>query len=59
MIGTYLYIITWTSVTRASLIAQVVKDPPAVQEILVQSLGWEDPLRKGQATHSGTLGLPL
>ena len=31
MIRTYLYIITWTSVTRASLIAQLVKNPPAVR----------------------------
>ena len=33
--------------TRASLIAQLVKNPPEVQEILVPSLGWEDPLEKG------------
>ena len=32
---------------RASLIAQLVKDPPAMQETLVQSPGWEDPLEKG------------
>ena len=31
----------------ASLIAQLVKNPPAMQEILVQSLSWEDPLEKG------------
>ena len=31
----------------ASLIAQLVKNPPAVQEIPVQFLGWEDPLEKG------------
>ena len=43
----------------ASLIAQLVKNPPAVQEILVQFLGWEDPLEKGLATHSSILGLPL
>ena len=34
MIRTYLYIITWTSVTRASLIAQLVKNPPAVRRSL-------------------------
>ena len=34
----------------ASLIAQMVKNPPVMQETLVQSLGWEDPLEKGQAT---------
>ena len=30
-----------------SLIAQLVKNPPAMQEILIQFLGWEDPLEKG------------
>ena len=37
---------------RASLVAQSVKKPPAMQETLVWSLGWEDPLEKGMATHS-------
>ena len=36
----------------ASLIAQLVKNPLAMQESLVRSLGWEDPLEKGKATHS-------
>ena len=36
----------------ASLAAQVVKNPPAVQETQVPSLGWEDPLEEGMATHS-------
>ena len=36
----------------ASLVAQRVKNPPAIQETWVQSLGWEDPLEKGTATHS-------
>ena len=35
-----------------SLVAQSVKDLPAVQETQVQSLGWEDPLEKEMATHS-------
>ena len=35
--------------------ARTVKNLPAVQETGVQSLGWEDPLEKGMATHSGTL----
>ena len=39
----------------ASLVAQLVKNPPAMQEIWVQSLGWEDPLEKGMATHSSIL----
>ena len=38
--------------------AQQVKNPPAMQETLVQFLGREDPLEKGQATHSSILGLP-
>ena len=32
--------------------AQQVKNPPAMQETWVQSLGWEDPLENGMATHS-------
>ena len=35
----------------ASLMAQLVKNPPAMRETWVQSLGWEDPLEKGKATH--------
>ena len=37
---------------RASLVAQLVKNLPAVQEVWVQSLGWEDSLDKEMATHS-------
>ena len=33
----------------------MVKNPPARQETLVQSLGWEDPLEEGMATHSSIL----
>ena len=44
----------WTS-----LVAQTVKNPPAMQETSVLFLGWEDPLEKGTATHSRILGLPL
>ena len=36
--------------------AQLVKNPPAMWETWVQSLGWEDPLEKGKATHSSILG---
>ena len=39
----------------ASLVAQLVKDPPAVRETRVQSRGWEDPLEKGKTTHSSIL----
>ena len=36
----------------ASLVAQLVKNPPTMWETWVQSLGWEDPLKKGKATNS-------
>ena len=39
----------------ASLVAQLVKNPPAMCETWVQSLGWEDPLEKEMATHSSIL----
>ena len=42
-------------IIRASLVAQLVKNMPAVLETWVQSLGWEDPLEKGMATHSSIL----
>ena len=35
----------------ASLVAQTIKNPPAMQETQVQSLGWEDPLEERMATH--------
>ena len=40
----------WTS-----LVAQLVKNPLAMQETWVQSLGWEDPLEKGKTSHSSIL----
>ena len=40
----------WTS-----LVAQLVKNPPAMQETYIQSLGWEDPLEEDMATHSSIL----
>ena len=39
----------------ASLVAQLVKNPPAIRETWVQSLGWEEPLEKRKATHSSIL----
>ena len=42
----------WTS-----LVAQLVKNLPVVQETCVHSLGWEDPLEKGKATHASISGL--
>ena len=40
---------------RASLVAQMVKNPPAMRETWVRSLGREDPLKEGMATHSSIL----
>ena len=37
---------------RASLVAQLAKNLPAMQEISVRFLGWEDPLEEGMATHT-------
>ena len=42
---------------RASLVAQMVKNRPAMQETQVPSLSWEDPLEKEMATHSRILHL--
>ena len=39
----------------ASLVAQLVKNLPAMQEIWLRSLGWEDPLEKGKVTYSSIL----
>ena len=39
----------------ASLVAQLVMNPPAMQEAWIQYLGWEDPLEEGMATHSRIL----
>ena len=46
---------TNANANRASLVAQMVKNLPAVQETQVHSLGWEDPLEEGMATHSSIL----
>ena len=43
----------------ASLVAQLVKNWPAVWETWVQSLGWEDTLEKGKATHSSILSMEI
>ena len=39
--------------------AQLVKNPSAMRETWLPSLGWEDPLEKGKATHSSIVGLPF
>ena len=46
-------------VHRVALIAQLVRNPPAMRETLVRFLGREDPLEKGQAAPCSILGLPL
>ena len=48
--------LSWSIVNeRASLVPQTVKNLPAVRETWVWSLGWEDPLEEGMATHSSIL----
>ena len=39
----------------ASLVAQMIKNPPAMQETCARSLGWKDPPEEGMATHSSIL----
>ena len=43
----------------ASLVAQMVNNPPAKRRTWVRSLGWEDPLEAGRTTHSNILRLSL
>ena len=43
------------SLAQGFPMAQLVKNPPAMRETWVRSLGWEDPLEKGKATHSSIL----
>ena len=45
----------WLQYSWVSLVAQIVKNPPAMRETWVWSLGWEDPLEEGMATHSSIL----
>ena len=52
--GCTAFIYTFTYL-KASAVAQMVKNLPAMWETWVQSLGWEDPLEKGKATHSSIL----
>ena len=55
----WLYFVSLFLKFWASMIAQLVKNPLAMQETLVQFLGWKDPLEKGEAIHFSILGLPL
>ena len=45
----------WATSLPLSLVAQLVRNLPAMQKTGARSLGWEDPLEKGKATHSGIL----
>ena len=49
------WIICFYFIWRASLVAELVKNPPAMWDTWVWSLGWEDPLEKGKAPHSSIL----
>ena len=51
---TYIYLIQSQGICTG-ILAQMVKNLPAMEETWVQSLGWEDPLEKGVATHSSVL----
>ena len=57
----YLFIYAALDLSWASLVAQMVKNLPAMWETWVRSLGWEDPLEEGMATHSSILawGIPM
>ena len=44
---------------KASLVAQMVENPPAMQQTQVRSLGWKDPLATGIATHSSVHALEI
>ena len=57
--ATYKYYLRIVTIVQASLIVQLVKNPPAVQETPVRFLGREDLLEKGEAIHSSILWLPL
>ena len=50
-----LFVLGLLSIMRAFPVAQLVKNPPAMWETCVRSLGWEDSLEKGMATHSSIL----
>ena len=50
-----MFLLHKVSVSYTQLMAQMVKNLPAMRETWVRSLGWEDPLEKGTATHSSIL----
>ena len=58
---TYILLVNTYPAGRASLVAQLVKNLPAIWETWVRSLGWEDPLKESMATYSSILAwrIPL
>ena len=48
-------VVSLLAFSKEETVAQMVRNLPAMQETQVQALGWEDPLEKGMATHSGIL----
>ena len=54
-VSAHIQYITSVHFLWASPVAQLVKNPPAMWQTWVRSLGWEDPLEKGKATHSSIL----
>ena len=60
-INTQMHLVEFNTYIRASLVAQMVKNLSAMKKTLVQSLGWEDSLEEGMATHSSILAwrIPL
>ena len=50
-----LFLYEYSFIKGTSLVAQLVKNPPAMQETPVQFLGWENALEEGMATHSSIL----
>ena len=53
--GDYFFYVSTVHRLRASLVAQIIKNLPPIQETQVQSLGQEDPLKEEMATHSSIL----
>ena len=53
--GDFFLLLVLKVVLWASLVAQIVKNPPRMQQTWIWSLGWEDPLEENMATHSSIL----
>ena len=55
VLGVFIHSVMCYSFILILIVAQLVKNPLAICETWVQSLGWEDPLEKGKSTHSSVL----